>query len=134
MSRSLALVLVVAIAAGAALTGWGLVTAGPGGCPTALLQGTLAERDGTLGVAPIPADGSGRVVRVEWPFGYGVATDADGTLTLTRVFQPVARLGDPVSVGGAAWAGDPAAAGGDHADWLGCGPVEVGLLVPPPEE
>ncbi len=72
-----------------------------GGCPTALMQGTLVEVDGALGVESVPP---GSVSKVDWPFGYGVGEE-DGTLVLTRVFTTVAREGDRVSVGGG-WFGD----------------------------
>jgi hypothetical protein len=109
-------VVALAVVGGGSLA-YRLVIAGPSGCPTALLQGTLVERDGTLAVAAIPG---GRVVGVEWPFGYGVGTE-DGTLTLTRVFMTVAREGDLVSVGG----------GEGGPGFRACGPVTLGLTLPP---
>jgi hypothetical protein len=96
-----------------------LATAGPFGCATALLQGTLVELDGTLAVASVPG---GHVTRVEWPFGYRVGEE-DGTLTLTRVFTTVAREGDLVSMGG----------GEGGPGFRACGPVTLGLLSPPEE-
>lgn len=113
------LVPLVAGIGGGMLLAMNLAMAGPGACPTALLQGTLVELDGTLGVRSIPGDG---LVRVSWPFGYGVARDGD-TLVLTRVFGTVAREGDLVSMGGGA-------ANGSGPDFVACGPVALGLAVP----
>jgi hypothetical protein len=110
--------LAVGVAGGGSLA-WNLAMAGPGGCPAALLQGTLVELGGTLGVRTSPG---GELVRVSWPFGYGVGREGD-TLVLTRVFAVVARQGDEVSMAGAA-------AGDTGPDWVGCGPVSLGLLVP----
>ena len=110
----------IAVTSGTLGLVFALATAGPGGCPTALLQGTLVERDGTLAVAAVPGGG---VVRVQWPFGYGV-DEQDGTLTLTRVFTTVAREGDLVSVGG----------GEGGPGFQACGPVTLGLIIPPEEQ
>ncbi len=96
-----------------------LVGTTTGACPTALLEGELVELDGTLAVRSIPEGG---VSRVQWPFGYGVG-EADGTLTLTRVFIAVAREGDLVSMAG----GVPA----DDSMFVACGPVSLGLAIPP---
>jgi hypothetical protein len=90
------------------------------GCPTALLEGTLVEQDGTLAVQ---SPYGGRPVTVAWPFGYAVER-RDGELVLTRVFGVVARAGDDISVGGGE--------GGAEADFRGCGVVTLGLLEPPP--
>ncbi len=90
-----------------------------GGCPTALLQGTLLEQDGTLAIGSVPP---GTVSKVSWPFGYGVG-DENGTLTLTRLFTIVAREGDEVSVGGGM--------ASDNVTFAGCGQVTLGLMFPP---
>jgi hypothetical protein len=123
MNKKLAAILAVTAVLGSALwLGFGLAMGTTsGGCPTALLQGTLVEVDGTLGVESIPP---GTVSRVAWPFGYGVGEE-DGTLVLTRVFVTVAREGDQVSMGGG-WFGD-------ETVFSACGPVTLGLY-PPPEE
>ena len=92
-----------------------------GGCPAALLQGTLVEQDGTLAVESVPP---GTVTKVTWPFGYGVSEE-DGTLVVTRLFSTVAREGDEVSVGGGMAA--------DNITWAGCGQVTLGLMFPPQE-
>jgi hypothetical protein len=114
--RLLAAVAALAVVGGALALGFALAAAGPGACPTALLQGTLVEREGTLAVASVPG---GAIVEVAWPFGYGVER-GDGTLTLTRVFMPVAAVGDQVSLGG----------GADGGGFVGCGPVALGLTFP----
>ena len=98
MRKLIAGLAALAVVGGMLVLGLGLAMAGPGACPTALLQGTLVEREGTLAVASIPG---GAIVEVTWPFGYGVDR-SDGTLTLTRVFMPVAAEGDEVSLGGGA--------------------------------
>lgn len=107
------------VAAGAVgSTGIALSTASLGGCPTALLQGTLVRVDGTLGVQPTPPGGA---MPVAWPIGYGVRDD-QGVLVLTRfLVVDVAREGDTVSVGGGISA--------DDATFQGCGPVTNGLLL-----
>ena len=107
----------VALAGGAWLA-WNLALAGPGGCPTALVQGTLVEDGGTLAVA---TEWSPDPVAILWPFGYAVER-RDGELALTRVFQVVARAGDEVSIGGA---------DGGGGSFRGCGPISLGLLDPP---
>lgn len=96
-----------------------LGTASLGGCPTALLQGTLANVDGTLGVEQTSP---GRAMPVAWPIGYGVRDD-QGVLVLTRfLVVDVAREGDTVSIGGGMSA--------DDSTFKGCGPVKHGLLIP----
>jgi hypothetical protein len=90
-----------------------------GGCATALLQGTLVEHDGALGVESVPP---GTTTPVSWPFGYGVGSE-NGTLTLTRLFSVVAREGEEVSVGGGMAA--------DNVTFAACGPVTLGLMFPP---
>jgi hypothetical protein len=114
--RLVAAIVAFAVVGGTLALGFALAAAGPGTCPTALLQGTLVEREGTLAVASVPG---GAVVDVAWPFGYGVER-RDGTLTLTRVFMPVAREGDQVSIGG----------GSDGSGFQGCGPIALGLTIP----
>ncbi|MEI7744998.1 MAG: hypothetical protein WCK58_14765 [Chloroflexota bacterium] len=115
MRKVIAVLAPLAVLGGALLLLFGLVTASPGGCPTALLQGTLVEQDGTLAIASVP---DRRVVAVGWPFGYRV-TREEGALTLVRVIWPVAREGDQVSVGG----------GEGGPGFQGCGPVTLGLSV-----
>lgn len=122
MRKLIALVALLAVTGGALYLGFMLAVAGrPGACPTALLQGTLVEHEGTLGVESIPGDS---IVTVDWPFGYGVARE-DGTLILTRVFVTVARVGDRVSMGGGS--------GRNDTVFQACGPVSLGLMVPPEE-
>jgi hypothetical protein len=120
MKKLIALVAALAVAGAALYLGLAvLVGTTTGGCPTALLQGTLVEQDGTLAVRSVP---EGSVVRVNWPFGYGVGRE-DGTLTLTRVLVTVAREGDLMSVGGGS--------GADDSRFIACGPVDLGLTIPP---
>jgi hypothetical protein len=110
----------VTIAGGALYLGFALLAGTTtGACPTALLQGELVEQDGTLAVRSIPGGG---VSKVQWPFGYGVG-EADGTLTLTRVLITVAREGDLVSMAGGALS--------DDSLFVACGPVAIGLAIPP---
>ncbi|HYO42964.1 MAG TPA: hypothetical protein VES19_07155 [Candidatus Limnocylindrales bacterium] len=119
MKKVAAILVILAVAGGALWLGQGLATGTTsGGCPTALLQGTLVEVDGTLGVESIPP---GTISRVDWPFGYGVGEE-NGTLVLTRVFATVAREGDQVSMGGG-WFGD-------ETEFSACGPVTLGLIAP----
>ena len=109
--------IVAAVAVGSA--GIVLGSASLGGCQTALLQGTLVDLDGTLGVQQEPP---GRAVPVAWPIGYGVRGD-QGVLVLTRfLVVDIAREGDTVSLGGGMTAGD--------STFVGCGPVRNGLLLP----
>ncbi|HEU0244707.1 MAG TPA: hypothetical protein VFQ75_12440 [Candidatus Limnocylindrales bacterium] len=117
MHRLIVVVAAVGVIGGTLVLGFALAAAGPGACPTALMQGRLVEREGTLAVESIPG---GAVVQVAWPFGYGVER-RDGALTLTRVFLPVATAGDEVSLGG----------GDDGRRFVGCGPVVLGLTFPP---
>ena len=121
MTRSLVVLAIVgALVAGG---GWLAVSLALGttswGCPTALLQGTLVELHGSLGVQG--PDG-GPPGAVSWPFGYGVER-RDGALVLTRLFQVVAREGDVVGVGGGVLGND------DVFD--GCGAVTIGWVIPP---
>ena len=90
---------------------------GPGRLRHGTAAGRLVDADGTLAVEAVPG---GPVTRVEWPFGYGVGEEA-GTLTLTRVFMTVAREGDLVSMGG----------GEGGPGFRACGPVTLGLILPP---
>ena len=116
----LALFAVVALVVGG---GWLAMSLALGttswGCPTALVQGTLVELDGSLGVQG-PNGGPPGAVR--WPFGYAVER-RDGTLVLTRLFQVVAREGDVVGVGGGVL--------GDDDVFDGCGVVTIGWVIPP---
>lgn len=113
---------IIAIVAGVALgTVFVLGTASTGGCPTALLEGTLAMQDGSGALVVIRADAG--PVRVRWPIGYGVGGGGNGELVLTRLFQQVARPGDHVAMAGAD--------GGDHFN--ACGVVEVTAQPPNPE-
>ena len=110
-----------AIVAAGAIGSAGIVlgSASLGGCPTALVQGTLVNLDGTLGVQPLPP---GQPMPVTWPIGYGVRDD-QGVFVLTRfLVVDVAREGDTVSVGGGMSA--------DNSTFQGCGPVGNGLLIP----
>ena len=110
-----------AIVAAGAIGSAGIVlgSASLGGCPTALLQGTLIELDGTLGFQQTPP---GQAMPVAWPIGYGVRNDR-GVLVLTRfLVVDVAREGDTVSVGGGMSA--------VNSTFQGCGPVTDGLLIP----
>lgn len=130
MRKPVSILVAVAVAVGGLWLGWNLLMAGPGGCPTALLEGVLTEQDGTLVVASVP---DGTVSVVTWPFGYGVGTDEDGTLTLTRLFAVVAREGDPVSMGGAPFAYAPGTQEPGDPVFVACGPVTIGLTQPPEE-
>jgi len=107
-----ALVLVLAVAGGATMVLLTVVTGGLG-CPLALVEGTLVDANGTLAVESDYGDNP--VVTVHWPVGYGVSDDA-GTLVLTRLFSPVAREGDHVSIGGGS---------GDDGTFTACGPIAV---------
>jgi hypothetical protein len=118
--RKLVIATAAIVAAGAVgSTAVVLGTASFGGCPTALLQGTLVRVDGTLGVQQTPP---GRAMPVAWPIGYGVRDD-EGVLVVSRfLVVDVAREGDTVSVGGGMSA--------DDSTFQGCGPVTNGLLSP----
>ena len=73
-----------------------LGSSGCGGCPQALLSGTLARADDDTAVVRID-DGTTQVV--EWPFGYRVDTEpAFSLVDLTGTV--VASEGDPIYVGG----------------------------------
>src|SRR3990172_8804328 len=114
-------IVTAAILAAGAVGSAGIVlgTASLGGCPTALVQGTLVRVDGTLGVEPVPP---GQVMPVAWPIGYGIRDDR-GVLVLTRfLVVDVAREGETVSVGGGMSA--------NNSTFQGCGPVTHGLLFP----
>lgn len=115
----LALAILGTLVVGGGWLGFNLAMAGPGGCATALLQGTLVESDGTLAVQ---GPGGGPPAAVHWPFGYAVER-RDGRLVLTRLFQVVAREGDVVGVGGGML--------DDDATFDGCGPVTLGWVIPP---
>jgi hypothetical protein len=83
------------------------------GCPTALLEGTLAAADGELVVERDPA---GVAIHVSWPFGVGVR-DEGGELVLTDILGTVkAREGDIVAIGGSS---------PDDGSWAACGDVTV---------
>ncbi len=83
------------------------------GCPTALLQGTLAAADGEL---VVEGDAAGVATHVTWPFGVGVRDDG-GELVLTDIFGTVkAREGDVVGIGGSS-TGD--------GSWVACGDITV---------
>ena len=113
--RTLAVVIVAAVAGLGAL--WGgimLATASPGGCATALLEGTL-EDDPSAGSLLVRTD-DGRAVSVTWPIGYGIGGGANGDAVLTRLFIQVARPGDRVSMGGGE---------GRGADFAACGVIRV---------
>jgi hypothetical protein len=119
MLKVFATLAALAVLAGTSLLALALTTAGPGGCPTALLQGRLVNAGDSLAMAGVPGGG---ITAVEWPFGYGVGEE-DGLLTLTRVFATVAREGDLVSVGG----------GEGGPGFRACGPVSMGLMWTPDE-
>ena len=115
-----ATLIAVTIAGGALYLGFALLAGTTtGACPTALLQGELVEEGGSLVVRSIPEGG---ISKVQWPFGYGVGQE-DGALTLTRVFMTVAREGDLVSMAGGS--------GADDGVFIACGPVALGLAIPP---
>lgn len=85
-----------------------------GGCPGALLQGVLIERDGELVVAHVDGD----LVTVDWSASGHSVRDDDDELVVTDWLGIVkAREGDFVSLGGS---------GGGEAGWLICGMFEVG--------
>jgi hypothetical protein len=91
-------------------------TASPGGCPTALLEGTL-EADAATNALFVRAD-DGRAVTVGWPIGYGPGINAGGEPVLTRLFVQVAEPGDRISMGGGE---------GQGVDFQGCGVIGVSL-------
>lgn len=116
MKKLAAILFPLVIAGGTLYLLFAFMTGAPGGgCATALLQGTLVEQDGTLAVESVPP---GTITTVSWPFGYGVGRE-DGTLTLTRLFTTVARVGDEISVGGGMAA--------DNVTFAACGQVTLGL-------
>lgn len=120
--RTILIVMAVAAAALAAL--WGgiiLATASPGGCPTALLEGTLEPAASGGGLVVRTED---REVRVSWPVGYGTGGGANGQTVLTRLFVQVARPGDHVSMGGGY---------GPTDDFVACGVIRVTPGPPSPE-
>jgi hypothetical protein len=109
------LVLAGVVAAVAAAWGIGVVsTASTGGCPAALLEGTLAEA--ATGDALVVVTDRGEAVTVSWPIGYGTARGANGELVLTRLWVQVARPGDRVSMGGSE---------GGVVEFAGCGVITV---------
>jgi len=112
--RALAIVAVLAVAGLAAAAGViALGSASLGGCPQALLEGTLeADPSGTL----VVRTDSGELVSVSWPIGYGVRTGERGEPVLTRLFVEVAAPGDRVSMGGGE---------GRIADFDACGVIAV---------
>src|SRR5215207_1010614 len=67
MLKIFATLAALAVLAGTSLLALALATAGPAGCPTALLQGRLVNAGGSLAVAGMPGGG---ITAVEWPFGY----------------------------------------------------------------
>jgi hypothetical protein len=90
------------------------------GCPAALLDGTLAARDGELVVVTPDAP----PVHLEWPFGYSVR-EVDGRLSAVDLFGTVkAAEGDMVRVGGGM---------GADGTWSACGDLEV-IPAPSPQE
>ena len=124
--RTIALVIVVAVAGLAAL--WGgivLASASPGGCATALLEGTL-EAEPSTGSLVVRTD-DGHAVSVTWPIGYGIGGGANGETVLTRLFILVARPGDRVSMGGGE---------GRSAEFAACGVIRVtpGPVSPEPRQ
>jgi hypothetical protein len=85
-----------------------------GGCPGALLQGVLTEREGDLVVAHVDGD----LVPVNWSAsGHTVRDDGDELVVLDWLGIVQAREEDFVSLGGS---------GGGEAGWLICGMFEVG--------
>ena len=118
MRKVLVVIASLGVAGAALVLASMLAVAGPDGCPTALLEGTLVEQSGTLAVK---SAFDGTAVAVRWPFGYG-GGEENGTLTLTRVFATVAREGDTVSMGGGE---------GGAGVFAACGPVAVGLELRP---
>jgi hypothetical protein len=68
-----------------------------GGCPAALLQGVLTERDGDL----VVAHEDGFLAPVNWPASHYRVQDEDGELVVVDWLGIVkARQGDFVSLGG----------------------------------
>ena len=85
-----------------------------GGCPGALLQGVLTERDGDLAVA----HEDGFFETVNWSASGHEVQDHSGELVIVDWLGIVkAREGDFVSLGGS---------GGGEAGWMICGMFEVG--------
>jgi hypothetical protein len=107
-------IVVAAVGLGALWGGIMLATASPGGCATALLEGTL-EEDSSTGSLVVRTD-DGHAISVTWPIGYGVLGGANGETVLTRLFVQVARPGDRVSLGGGE---------GSSADFAACGVIRV---------
>jgi hypothetical protein len=99
-----------------------LASASLGGCPTALLEGTL-EDDRSTGVLVVRTD-DGHAVTVTWPIGYGTGGGANGETVLTRLFIQVAKPGDRVSMGGGE---------GRTTDFDACGVIAVTPGPPSPE-
>lgn len=111
-----ALIAVALVAAGVA-GAWGAVVLGSasfGGCPAALLEGTL-EADPSKHDLLVRND-DGQTSTVSWPVGYWIGTGTDGEPVLTRLFVKVAKPGDRVGIGGGE---------GDATDWAGCGAIRV---------
>ena len=105
--RAIGLFLATALLAGCELFGIGSL----GGCPTALLEGTLAP-DSTGGAHVLTEFGP---QAVEWPAGYTVSS-VDGRVQLTdQSFSAVASEGETVYVGGGMSA--------DNTAFVACGYV-----------
>ena len=91
-----------------------------GGCPTALASGVLEAQGDEL----VLRAETGEVMRIDWPNGYVVETDADGALVLARFLgDVVAHQGEIVNVGGGMSA--------DNTTFQGCGELWVGEGPPP---
>jgi hypothetical protein len=97
--RTAVIMLVLAAAGLAAAAGViALTSASLGGCPSALLEGTLEADPSSEGLLVRTDDG--QAVTVTWPIGYGVRAGENGEPVLTRLFVEVAGPGDEVSMGG----------------------------------
>ena len=84
----------------------------PDACMDALLGGKLVKHPLTgLGVEGI----DGKVIPVEWPFGYSGQVDVFRVALLDETGKVVAHEGDSIQVGG----------GLGNQLWYACGPVEV---------
>jgi hypothetical protein len=91
----------------------GLVAFGAGGgCPAALLPGTLLVADGKLAIR----EDHGFVRPIRWPMLYGVRED-EGRLVVARILGPaIAGEGDRVEL--------PGGEVGSNGPWGVCGDME----------
>jgi hypothetical protein len=84
----------------------------PDACMDALLGGKLAKHPLT-GLGVTAADG--KLIAVEWPFGYSARMDVLRVALLDETGKVVGHEGDEITVGG----------GLGNQLWFACGPVTV---------